>query len=84
MLRFERTQRGELMVNTGVYINMKHLVRARRCCIRSETGKARLNESSVGMMKTAARLLGVSADALVHCLTAREVTAGTTHVTIFL
>lgn len=46
--------------------------------------QARLNESSVGMMKTAARLLGVSADALVHCLTAREVTAGTTHVTIFL
>lgn len=33
---------------------------------------------------TAARLLGVTTEALVHCLTARKVTAGTTHVTIFL
>ena len=46
--------------------------------------KARLNERSAGVIKTAARLLGVSADSLIHCLTAREVTAGTTHVTIFL
>lgn len=48
------------------------------------TQKARLDQRSVGVIQTAARLLGVSADSLVHCLTARKVTAGTTHVTIFL
>ncbi|CAM9878291.1 unnamed protein product, partial [Ectocarpus sp. 12 AP-2014] len=51
---------------------------------RDDQQQARLKESSLGAMKTAARLLGVSADTLAHCLTAREVTAGTTHVTIFL
>eukprot|EP00903_Cladosiphon_okamuranus_P020316 g18640.t1 len=51
---------------------------------RDDAQQARLNARSAGMIKTSARLLGVSADALVHCLTARKVTAGTTHVTIFL
>lgn len=45
--------------------------------------QARLHERSAEAMKTAARLLGVSGDDLLHCLTARKVTAGTTHVTIF-
>ncbi|CAM9911573.1 unnamed protein product [Pylaiella littoralis] len=51
---------------------------------RDDEQQARLNESSGKAMKTAARMLGVSAEALLHCLTARKVTAGTTHVTIFL
>lgn len=51
---------------------------------KDDEQQARLDTQSTGAAETAARLLGVSADALVHCLTAREVTAGTTHVTIFL
>lgn len=67
----------------------QHLLRFEPCeriLAKSVRGsrKARLRERSAGVINTAARLLGVSADSLVHCLTAREVTAGTTHVTIFL
>ncbi|CAM9404599.1 unnamed protein product [Scytosiphon promiscuus] len=51
---------------------------------RDDEQQARLPERSAGAMKTAARLLGVSGEDLLHCLTARKVTAGTTHVTIFL
>lgn len=51
---------------------------------RDDEQQARLDGDSTGAMKTAAKLLGVSAESLLHSLTARKVTAGTAHVTIFL
>lgn len=51
---------------------------------RDDEQQARPTDQSKPAMVTAAKLLGVSSDALIHCLTARKVTAGTTHVTIFL
>ncbi|CAN0529709.1 unnamed protein product, partial [Scytosiphon promiscuus] len=42
---------------------------------RDDEQQARLHDRSAGAMKTAARLLGVSGEDLLHCLTARKVTA---------
>lgn len=51
---------------------------------RDDEQQARPNKESTGATATAAKLLGVTSESLLHSLTARKVTAGTTHVTIFL
>lgn len=47
-------------------------------------GQARLDSGCQEAAYAAAKLLGVSPDALAHCLTARKVRAGNTNVTIYL